>query len=148
MMKQNPTLIPGGIAVDNRGQLTFANEFDFRDVKRFYLIQNHHERFVRAWHGHKIEGKYFTVLSGAALVCGVEIDDWIHPSKDLEVYRYVLSAQSPSILFIPPGFANGHMSLTKETRIMVYSTSSLQESLGDDFRFDSRHWDPWVVEER
>jgi dTDP-4-dehydrorhamnose 3,5-epimerase len=40
------------------------------------------------------------------------------------------------------------MSLTDDTKIMFFSTSSLEESLNDDFRFDSRFWNPWEVEER
>jgi len=31
---------------------------------------------------------------------------------------------------------------------MFFSTSSLQESQGDDFRFDARYWDIWNVVER
>jgi hypothetical protein len=40
------------------------------------------------------------------------------------------------------------MSLEEDTRIMVFSTSSLEESKGDDFRYHGRYWNPWEVEER
>ena len=43
----------GGIAVDDRGQLRFVNDFNFANVKRFYQVENHRQGFIRAWHGHK-----------------------------------------------------------------------------------------------
>lgn len=138
----------GGLAVDDRGEVTFVNEFDFDGVKRFYTVLNHWQGFVRAWHAHKKEGKYVTVVEGAALVGAVKIDDWINPSRDLDVFRAVLSAKTPSIIHIPPGHANGFMSLAPNTRIIFFSTSTLEESHGDDIRYDARYWDIWNVLER
>ena len=36
----------------------FVNDFNFENVKRFYQVENHRQGFIRAWHGHKKEGKY------------------------------------------------------------------------------------------
>ena len=143
-----PRLIKGGLAVDDRGQVSFVNEFDFKGVKRFYAVENHSRGFIRAWHAHKKESKYVMVVKGAALVGVVEIDDWDEPSKDATVQRYVLSEHSPSVVFIPAGHANGFMSLSDDTKILYFSTSSLEDSLGDDIRYDARYWNPWTVEER
>jgi dTDP-4-dehydrorhamnose 3,5-epimerase len=52
------------------------------------------------------------------------------------------------VLYIPPGYANGAMTLTSDTMIQYFSTATLEESKGDDIRFDARLWDPWQVEER
>ena len=60
----------------------------------------------------------------------------------------MLSETTPSVLFLPAGSANGAMSLSEDAQILVYSTSTLQESLNDDIRFPSRLWDPWTIEER
>jgi dTDP-4-dehydrorhamnose 3,5-epimerase-like enzyme len=49
---------------------------------------------------------------------------------------------------IPAGYANGFMTLTESAKVMFLSTSSLEESAGDDFRFDARLWNPWNIEER
>lgn len=143
-----PTLIEGAVGVDDRGAVAFCNGFSFAGVKRFYTVSNHSAGFVRAWHAHRREGKYVTVVSGAAIVGAVKIDDWDSPSRDLPVVRHVLSADKPSVLFIPAGYANGFMSLTADTRVMYFSTASLEESRGDDIRYDARHWDPWQVVER
>ena len=143
-----PYLIDGALAVDDRGSVSFVNGFDFAGVKRFYLVTNHRAGFVRAWHAHRREAKYVTVTRGAALIGAVKIDDWESPARTTKVDRFVLSAQKPSVLFIPAGYANGFMSLTEDATLMFFSPSTLEESHGDDIRYDSRHWDIWDVVER
>lgn len=141
-------LIKGGLADDDRGEVSFVNDFDFAGVKRFYMVQNHRQGFVRAWHAHRHEGKYVLVVRGAALVCGVKVDHWDQPSRDLPISRHVLSEKTPTVLHLPPGYANGFMSLTPDAKIMFLSTSTLADSLNDDVRWDAHYWDPWHVEER
>src|SRR5260221_10986430 len=80
-----PELLRGALAVDDRGEVGFVNEFRFDNVKRFYTVANHETGFVRAWHGHRREAKFVLVTSGAALVCCVEVDDWENPARDLAV---------------------------------------------------------------
>ena len=143
-----PKLFAGGLAVDDRGAVGFVNDFSFAGVKRFYTVHNHHRGFVRAWHGHRREAKYVTVVAGTALVGLVSIDDWVQPSRELPVARHVLSATQPKVLFIPAGYANGVMSLTEDARLVFFSTATLEESANDDIRFDARYWDIWRVEER
>jgi len=147
-MSSSPTVLTGGLAVDDRGEVGFVNEFDFAEVKRFYTVSNHLSGFVRAWHGHRNEAKYVTSVRGAFLVCCLEIDNWENPSKDLLINRFVLNDKTPSVLYVPPGYANGFMSLTDDAKLMFFSTSSLDESLNDDIRFPARQWNPWSVEER
>jgi len=147
-MHTEPILFKGGVAVDDRGEVGFVNEFDFADVKRFYTVQNHRQGFIRAWHGHKHEAKYVHLVAGAALVAAVRIDDWQTPAKKLDVQRFVLSAKSPAVLYIPAGYANGFMSLTADSKLMFFSTSTISESLNDDYRFEAHYWDPWQIEER
>jgi dTDP-4-dehydrorhamnose 3,5-epimerase-like enzyme len=141
-------LLRGGLAVDDRGEVGFVNELTFDDVKRFYTVSNHHQGFVRAWHGHRHEAKYVMAVAGAALVCCVEVDDWENPSRDLEVQRFVISERSPAVVRVPAGYVNGFMTLTPDAKLLFFSTSTLEQSLGDDIRFDARYWDPWHVEER
>ena len=145
---EKPTLFEGGLAVDDRGAVAFVNDFDFSKVKRFYMVSNHQAGFVRAWHAHRREGKYIFVPQGEALIGAVKIDNWDEPSKNSEVHRWVLSSQKPSVLYIPAGYANGAMSLTFNTKIIYFSTSSMEETKGDDVRYDARYWDIWQIEER
>jgi len=143
-----PVLIEGNLAVDDRGEVRFVNNFDMKGVKRFYMVTNHRAGFIRAWHAHKKESKYVTVIDGAAIIGAVKIDNWDNPSKDEKVHRFVLSAKKPAVVFIPAGYANGFMTLTEDAKLMFFSTSSLDESKGDDFRYDAYHWNPWKIIER
>ena len=143
-----PRLLKGALVTDDRGEVTFVNDFDFVGVKRFYIVSNHAAGFVRAWHGHRHEAKYVTVVQGAMLIACVRIDDWQNPSPNLPLQRFVLSAHQPAILFIPPGYANGNMSLTADAKAIFFSTSTLEESKNDDIRFDAHFWNPWRIEER
>lgn len=147
-LAKTPVLIEGGLGVDDRGDVAFVNDFDFDGVKRFYLVSNHSAGFVRAWHAHRKEAKYVTVVQGSAIVAAVLIDNWEGPSKVTPVHRYILSSNKPAVLFIPAGYANGFMSLTADAKLMYFSTSSVEESRGDDIRYDAHYWDPWHVVER
>jgi dTDP-4-dehydrorhamnose 3,5-epimerase-like enzyme len=131
----------GGLAIDDRGQLSFVNEFTFTDVKRFYMVENYERGFIRAWHAHKNEAKYVYVVSGAALVGIVDLDTE-------QVERHVLSTRKPQILYIPPNHANGFMNLMDDTKIVFFSTSSLEQSGHDDIRFPYDRWDIWDIERR
>ena len=144
----DPILIEGGLSVDDRGEVGFVNEFDMHLVRRFYTVCNHKAGLVRAWHAHKKEKKFVTVVNGAAIVAAVCIDNWQNPSKDLHVHRYVLSAKKPTVLFIPQGYANGFMTLTEDTKLIFFSTATLEESEGDDFRYEADYWNPWEIIKR
>ena len=141
-------LIEGGLGVDDRGTVSFVNDFNFSGVKRFYTVTNHRSGFVRAWHAHHREAKYVTVLQGAAIIGTVKIDNWEKPSRDSQVSRYVLSTHKPSVVYIPAGYANGFMSLTEDTILAFFSTATVEESRADDIRYDARYWDIWGVIER
>lgn len=147
-MTEKVEFVAGGLAVDDRGSLKFINDFALAGYKRFYIVENHRQGFIRAWHGHKHEAKAVVCLQGSALVAGVKIDNWESPSKDLPVERFVLSGSKPGALLIPAGYANGFMSLSSDTILMFFSSSTLAESAADDIRFESRMWNPWNIEER
>ena len=143
-----PQLIEGGLAVDDRGEVAFVNGFSFAGTRRFYAVSNHAAGFIRAWHGHRYESKQVMVLRGSALVAAVRIDDWQNPSPESEVHRYVLSDKKPAVLQIPPGYANGFMSLTSGVQLLFFSSATLAESREDDVRFPARFWNPWEIAER
>jgi len=147
-MEETPRLIKGGLGVDDRGAVRFVNDFDFAGVKRFYAVENHIAGFVRAWHAHKKEAKYVYVAKGAAIVAAVAIDNWENPSESAKIHRFILSDKNPGVVYIPAGFANGFKSLTADTQILFFSTSTLAESQGDDYRYNAHYWDAWTVEER
>ena len=129
-------VLNGGIAVDDRGSVRFVNDFNFEGVKRFYQVENHNRGFIRAWHGHNKEGKYVYVTSGSALIGVVNMETE-------EISKFVLSDKSPKVLWIPPGNYNGFKSLEENTKILFFSTTTLEESLGDDIREEHNKWNIW-----
>ena len=135
-MSDSPHILQGGVAVDDRGSVRFVNDFNFSDVKRFYQVQNHRQGFIRAWHGHQHEAKYVYVASGSALVGAANMETQV-------VDKFVLSSQSPKVLFIPSGYANGFKTLEENTIILFFSTSDLNSSLKDDIRFAYDKWNIW-----
>ncbi len=153
-MINKPYIISGGIHSDERGQLTFLNDFDMSEIKRFYIISNSHSQItnnkslvtnnqIRAWQGHKIEQKYFYVNQGSFLIAAVKIDDWDNPSKDLIPSTFTLNAKKPQILYIPPGYANGVKPMDPDSMLTIYSNLNLSESIADDYRFDKGLWMDW-----
>jgi len=158
-----PCIVEGGLAVDDRGQITFANDFDMTPVKRFYQVHNHNPECVRAWHGHQHEGKYVYVAQGAILVGTVSMTPAMlanaksymasGDSRRVAIElpwatRWVLSSAKPQLLWIPPGFFNGWQDLDCDSIVMFFSTSTLAESKGDDYRLPWDYWDCWRVTNR
>lgn len=142
----NINKIKGGLAVDDRGSVKFVNNFSFEGVKRFYQVQNHAKGFIRAWHGHKFEGKYVYVAKGSILVGAAKMNE---DCSLLETpQKFILSAEDPSVLEIPPGYANGFMTLTDDAIVLFFSTSSLEESAGDDIRFAFDTQNIWNIEQK
>jgi len=134
-------LIEGNIIVDNRGSVRFVNDFDFKNVKRFYQVENHQPGYIRAWHAHKHEEKFVYVVRGSALVGVVNLNTE-------EIQKFILSAARPRILWIPANHANGFMTLEAGTILMFFSSSTLAESQGDDIRYPYDKWNIWDIENR
>lgn len=132
--------IRGGKCKDERGSLSFVNDFDFSNVRRFYMVENRDVGVFRGWHGHKNEAKYVFLVKGRATLAAVEIDDWDKPSKDLEIITFELDEKRPSVVYIPKGFANGFKSQASGTKVIFFSTSTLKESKADDIRFPPEYW--------
>lgn len=145
--------ISGNSAIDDRGSLKFINDFNFDGVKRFYQVQNHSKNFIRAWHGHIKEAKYVYVVKGAILLGAVPMptnsfSDELGQNSNVEPKKFILSSDKPSILYIPPNHANGFMTLTDDAIVQFFSTSTLEESKGDDIRFPYDKWNIWNIEYR
>tara|TARA_Y100000816_G_C26094320_1_gene578783 strand:+ start:444 stop:890 length:447 start_codon:yes stop_codon:yes gene_type:complete len=146
----SPQLLNVDTSIDDRGELVYANKFNFlsKKIKRFYIIQNHQINFVRAWHGHKKENKYIQPINGSIKVVLVKIDNWIKPGKKLNLKKFVISSKKPGLLHIPGGYAHGIQTLSADTKYIVYSNFDLKQSLKDDYRFPSNYWGNWNIKFR
>lgn len=143
MNKRIPIIFQGAKYTDYRGILSFANEFDLSGVKRMYTVFHPHKNIVRAWQGHERESKWFRCISGSFVVAWKKIDDFLNPNDFPTAEYTILRSDEPSVLFIPPGYANGLKALTDNSEIMVFSDYYLGESLDEKIRFDKDLWLDW-----
>ena len=130
-----PKIIDGKCHSDHRGLVFYNNDFDASIIKRIYIIENHTTDFIRGWQGHKIEQRWFSVVSGSFKVQLIEIDNWEVPSKDLIVTDFILSAQKLDILHVPQGYVSSIQSLDEGSKLLVMANYMLGE-IQDEYRFD------------
>jgi len=135
-----PELFEGGISVDKRGSVSFNNNLLLQKIKRFYIVQNKKKNYIRAWHGHKVEAKYILCIGGKAKVSAVKINNFKNPSRKIKPFHWYLDSKVPSVVYIPPGYANGSKSISKDMKLFIFSTTTLKQSLKDDYRFDEKLW--------
>lgn len=132
--------IQGGIAKDHRGQIRFVNEFDMSLVKRFYIIKNSDLELVRGWKAHRIEQRWFYVLTGSFCIDLVKIDDWDKPSQHLEIERIILAAKDIRVLHVPAGYGTAFQALEKESEILVFADYHLDHASLDDHTYDMNYF--------
>lgn len=134
----NPELIKGKIYSDNRGKLSYNNEFDASSVKRIYFIENA-EDFIREWQGHKIEQRWFAAVSGKFLVKLVKVDNWETPDEDLSVVSYELKSEELDILHVPGGFVSSIQALAVDSKLLVMADHFLGE-IDDEYRYSKNYF--------
>jgi len=132
MSNEQIQIIPGGIATDHRGQIRFVNGFDMTDVKRFYILKNSDINLVRGWRGHRIEKRWFYVLSGAFCIDIVKIDDWERASPGLSIESFLLNDTEQNVLYVPEGHATAIKSLHKDSEMLIYADHGIEEAKNDD----------------
>lgn len=143
-----PKIVTGNRIFDNRGSVRFNNNLSFKGIKRFYTVHNYQKNFIRAWHGHVHEEKFIGCIRGTFQISAVKLDKVDKPNKKNKIFSYILNQSDNDFVHIPKGFANGSMSLEENSELLIFSTSSIKESLKDDYRYDSKYWNPWVISER
>ena len=119
---------------DERGIITFNNEFDTSEIKRIYTIENHSLDFIRGWQGHKVEQRWFAAMKGEFEVSVIEIDDFNQPSKDLKISKYQLNNESLTYLHIPSGYITAIQAKKEGSKLLVLADYALGE-IQDEYRF-------------
>ncbi|MCT2564648.1 WxcM-like domain-containing protein [Chryseobacterium herbae] len=129
-----PEIFEGGKYSDERGSLTFNNNFNASEIKRMYCIENADTKFIRGWTGHKIEQRWFSVLQGHFLIRLIKIDNWEKPLKELSVLRFEIDSENLNVLHIPRGYASAIQAQKENSKLLVMADYSLGE-IDDDYRF-------------
>lgn len=136
-------IIEGEIFRDHRGQISSLNDFHFDGVRRTYIIHHPDASVVRGWHAHQHERKWFYCVKGCFTLALVEIDDWEHPSGNLEAKIFELSEERSRLICVPAGYANCLKARIDGSIMLVLSDKTLDEALGDSWRYDSSMWVDW-----
>ncbi|MET4081171.1 dTDP-4-dehydrorhamnose 3,5-epimerase-like enzyme [Pedobacter sp. UYP30] len=139
-MTENPNLISGGNHTDERGTITFLNDFDMSQVKRFYTIQNRDISVVRAWRAHKIEQRWFYVDQGEFEIKLVKINDWIKPDPSTTLQTFKLSATSVQVLHIPAGYGSSIQATQENSKLIVFADYGLEHAKLDDYLYTSDYF--------
>ncbi|MBE8714116.1 WxcM-like domain-containing protein [Sphingobacterium hungaricum] len=127
--------IQGGVYEDDRGQIRFVNDFDMTRIKRFYIIKNKDTELIRGWRAHRIEKRWFYVVSGSFTVQFVKIDSWEAPSRELEVKKEQLDATHNKVLYIPDGYGTAFKALEPESELIVFADFGIDHAKSDDYTF-------------
>jgi dTDP-4-dehydrorhamnose 3,5-epimerase-like enzyme len=129
-------IIKGGVAKDNRGQIRFVNDFDMSEVKRFYIIKNADTEFVRGWRAHRIEQRWFYVLTGSFEIYIIKINDWEQPSMDLSIEKVILSAADMEIFHIPQGYGTAIKAIEADSELLVFADYGIDHAAQDDYTWN------------
>ena len=146
-MYDEPKLIHAGRAIDDRGVLTFCNEFNLQGVVRFYSIRNHRRGLVRAWHGHEHSDTFLWPISGMWTVAAVRsrnmkamvaMENVVTEPVGPQPQKHAIDGSH--IYHVPAGWYHGHQSLTDGAILGVFSTATIGQVRTDDLRLP---WDRW-----
>ncbi|TYP94604.1 dTDP-4-dehydrorhamnose 3,5-epimerase [Sphingobacterium allocomposti] len=127
--------IQGGAAKDHRGQIRFVNDFDMSSVKRFYIIKNSDLELVRGWRAHRLEQRWFYVLSGKFAVDLVAIDNWERASSELPVEKIILDAEENKVLHLSTGYGTAFQALETNSELLVFSDYGIENAPHDDYTY-------------
>lgn len=127
-------LLPGKKHKDERGIITYNNDFDASQIKRIYTIENHSADFIRGWQGHQIEQRWFAAMSGSFEIRVIKVDDFDNPSKDLSQNKYKLTADNLDFLHVPAGYITAIQALEEHSKLLVLADYGVGE-VQDEYRY-------------
>ena len=127
-------LLEGKKHQDERGIITFNNDFDASQIKRIYTIENTFLDFIRGWQGHKIEQRWFASMQGSFEIAVITIDNFENPSKDLIPEYFILKTNNLDFLHIKSGCITAIKAKEKNSKLLVLADYSMNE-IQDEYRF-------------
>ena len=128
-------IIKGDMHTDDRGSISYINDFDLTPIKRFYLIKHHNTTIVRAWRAHKIEQRWFRVTKGSFEIKLVRINNWQNPDRNLIQECIVLTYQDNVGLHVPKGFASRIKACEENSELMVFADYQVEHAKNDNYLF-------------
>ncbi|WKW45561.1 WxcM-like domain-containing protein [Myroides sp. JBRI-B21084] len=135
-------LLEGKKHQDERGIITYNNDFDASKIKRIYTIENHSTEFIRGWQGHKIEQRWFACMKGSFEISVIQIDDFEKPSKDGIITKYFLAEDVLTYLHVPAGCITAIQAKENNSKLLVLSDYAIGE-INDEYRFEVNYFDTY-----
>lgn len=137
-MTYKPFITPMVRYVDDRGSVycvvdEMVHGKLIPPIQRTYTVTNWKAGTIRAWHAHDHAWTGMHVIGGAAKLVARPILDKGQKTSSDELIT-TLSEHNPGILWVPPGYFNGSMSLQDNTTILVFSTLTFEQVKQDDVR--------------
>jgi dTDP-4-dehydrorhamnose 3,5-epimerase-like enzyme len=129
------SFIKGGFAEDARGRIRFVNDFDMSQVKRFYIIKNADTDLIRGWRAHRIEQRWFYVLSGSFVIDIVTIDNWEQPTQSLSVEKIHLKDTDNSVFYLSTGYATTIQAASENAELLVFGDYGIEHASEDDYTY-------------
>ena len=127
-------LLEGKKHQDERGIITFNNDFDASQIKLIYTIENTSLDFIRGWQGHKIEQRWFASMQGSFEIAVITIDNFENPSKDLIPEYFILKTNNLDFLHIKSGCITAIKAKEENSKLLVLADYSINE-IQDEYRF-------------
>ena len=139
-MTRQPRIFVGGLHRDIRGEVRYVNEFGFQGVDRFYTVHPSGVGELRGWVGHRRDRKWFSVPKGAIRIGVAQPKGWAPVSREAAVQAFLLTADAPAVLEVPPGFFTASVALQPDSILTVFSSGAIETAGTDDFRVSSDYW--------
>jgi hypothetical protein len=133
-MSKLPAIIKGNCFTDERGIISFNNDFNASEIKRIYFIENLRLDFIRGWQGHKFEQRWFMSITGSFEIKVIKIDRWENPSKDLQTLKYQVNSATSDVLYIPAGYITSIQAIEEGSKLMAMSDYRMGE-IQDEYKF-------------
>jgi dTDP-4-dehydrorhamnose 3,5-epimerase-like enzyme len=122
---------------DDRGFLVETLRRDNPDFSQFgqvYFIGDTNQGVIRAWHRHLKMDEWFCCVHGKA-------EFVLYDPESGNFSRYPLSADSPSLLYVPRQVFHGHKALADDTLILAICTEPYDKNNLDEERVPFDHFD-------
>lgn len=129
-----PSLIQGNCHQDERGSLKYNNDFNALEIKRIYTIENVDIQIKRGWQGHKVEQRWFSVVSGKFSIQLIKVDNWENPDSKLKPFIFELTSDTFDVLHVPSGYISCIQSEEENAKLLVMADFSLGE-INDEYKY-------------
>ncbi len=136
----SPQFLVGNRHEDERGIITFNNEFDASQIKRIYTIENHSTEFLRGWQGHSIESRWFAVMKGKFKIGMILFDDINELKPETKIEWFEIEEGNLDYLYFPPKHLSCIQALEPNSKLLVLCNYALGE-VQDEIRYPLEFFD-------